>query len=91
MMFDNVDGFHVDFLLTSVLGGLRGKKVMITKTMKLLIALNYNPAQRLLTLINSSRSSDAYTYQQDKPPLIRIMTCCMFDAKPLAEPVLIYY
>ena len=60
MVFDNVDGVHVDFLITSVLSGFMSKKAMMIKTKELLMALNYNPTQKLLTLINSSRPSDAY-------------------------------
>ena len=44
----------------------------------------------MLVAINSLRLSDAYMRQQTKPPLVQIVACHLFSAKPLPEPVMTY-
>ena len=39
---------------------------------------------------NSSRMNDAYMCQQIMPSLVEIMSCCLYSAKPLSEPMLVY-
>ena len=37
---------------------------------------------------NSLMSCDTYMRQWDRSSLVQLMTCCLFDAKPLCEPML---
>ena len=41
-------------------------------------------------IINSLRPRDAYMRQETRPPLLQIMACRLFGAKPLSEPMLEY-
>ena len=42
------------------------------------------------TVLNSSSLSAAYMHQWIRSALVQIMTCRLFGAKPLSEPVLVY-
>ena len=42
-------------------------------------------------LLISLRPSDAYMHQYLRSPLVKIMACCLFGAKPSSEPVLAYW
>ena len=41
--------------------------------------------------LNSLRPSDAYTCQKPNLPLVQIIACRLFGAKPLYEPMLEYH
>ena len=41
-----------------------------------------------MKLFNTSPPSDAYMSQWIGPALVQIMACCLFDTKPLSEPML---
>ena len=45
----------------------------------------------VLVAVNSLRPSDAYMRQQTRPPLVQILACHLFSAKPLPEPVMTYF
>ena len=40
--------------------------------------------------IDPLRPSDTYMPHQTSPPLVQIMACCLFGAKPLSEPIRTY-
>ena len=43
-----------------------------------------------LQWVNSLKPRDSYMRHQTKSPLLQIMTCRLFAAKPLSEPIRIY-
>ena len=41
-------------------------------------------------VLNSLRPRDTYMHHQTRALLVQIMACCLFDTKPLSEPMLVY-
>ena len=47
--------------------------------------------RKIIWGVNWSRPSNSCMHQLTMPSLVQIMTCCQFGAKPLSEPMLVYY
>ena len=64
----------------------------ILVTLQFCLCLHYySPLAVQSTLrVNSSRQSDAYMHQQNRPSVVKTMACCLFRTKPLPEPIMTF-